>query len=83
MPIEDVGQKDIIPIDKIHIKGVKKIVLNENQVKRYKNGLTITKEYLRDFEISEKNLYKIYDKDENLISIGNFVDEKLKNVIMI
>ena len=83
VPIEDVGQKDIIPIDKIHIKGVKKIVLNDNQVKRYKNGLTITKEYIRDFVKSEKNLYKIYDKDENLISIGNFVDEKLKNVIMI
>jgi len=57
--------------------------LDEYQLKRYKNGLRVTKEYIRNFKESEKNIYKIYDEDENLISIGNFVDEKLKNMLMI
>ena len=83
VPIEDIGEKDILPIDKIEIKGSRNIVLDEYQLKRYKNGLRVTKEYIRNFKESEKNIYKIYDEDENLISIGNFVDEKLKNMLMI
>ena len=82
-PIEDIEEKDILPIDKIDIKGSKNIVLDEYQLKRYKNGLRVTKEYIRNFKESEKNIYKIYDEDKNLISIGNFVDDKLKNMLMI
>ena len=81
--IEDIGEKDILPIDKIEIKGSRNIVLDEYQLKRYKNGLRVTKEYIKNFTESEKNIYKIYDEDENLISIGNFVDDKLKNMLMI
>ena len=83
VPIEDIEEKDILPIDKIDIKGSKNIVLDEYQLKRYKNGLRVTKEYIKNFTESEKNIYKIYDEDENLISIGNFVDDKLKNMLMI
>ena len=38
---------------------------------------------IKNFTESEKNIYKIYDEDANLISIGNFVDDKLKNMLMI
>ncbi len=83
VPIEDIGEEDILPIDKIEIRGSKNIVLDDYQLKRYKNGLRVTKEYIRNFVESEKNIYKIYEESGSLISIGNFVDDRLKNMVMI
>ena len=81
--IGDVEENDIIPIDEINIECVKNIILDEKQLTRYINGLLVTPEYIKKFEYSTKNIYKIYNEDRKLISIGQLVENRLKNMIMI
>ena len=81
--IDDVEENDIIPIDEINIEGVKNIILDDKQLTRYINGLLVTPEYIKNFEYSTKNIYKIYNEDRKLISIGQLVENRLKNMIMI
>lgn len=80
--IDDISEDDIIKVKDIVIDGCEDIILNDNQIYRYINGLKMTSEYIKNFKYSSKNLYKIYDKNDNLISIASLKNEQLKNIAM-
>lgn len=80
--IDDISEKDIIPVDRIYIDGCEDIILDDKQVYRFVNGLKITSSYIKDFKTSSKNIYKVYDINQKLISIASLQDEQLKNIAM-
>ncbi|MGP1411199.1 MAG: tRNA pseudouridine(55) synthase TruB [Peptoanaerobacter stomatis] len=81
--LSDIDEKDLISMDDIYIDGIKNIILDEKQLYRFINGLDLNPQYIKNFEYSNKNIYKIYDEKNKLISIANIQDNKIKNIAML
>ena len=81
--LSDIDEKDLISMDDIYIEGIKNIILDEKQLYRFINGLDLNPQYIKNFEYSNKNIYKIYDEKNKLISIANIQDNKIKNIAML
>lgn len=63
--LSDIDEKDLISMDDIYIDGIKNIILDEKQLYRFINGLDLNPQYIKNFEYSNKNIYKIYDEKIN------------------
>ncbi|EHL13084.1 hypothetical protein HMPREF9629_00384 [Peptoanaerobacter stomatis] len=81
--LSDIDEKDLISMDDIYIDGIKNIILDEKQLYRFINGLDLNPQYIKNFEYSNKNIYKIYDEKNKLVSIANVQDNKIKNIAML
>ena len=81
--LSDIDEKDLISMDDVYIEGIKNIILDEKQLYRFINGLDLNPQYIKNFEYSNKNIYKIYDEKNKLISIANIQDNKIKNIAML
>ncbi|MGP1597384.1 tRNA pseudouridine(55) synthase TruB [Peptoanaerobacter stomatis] len=81
--LSDIDEKDLISMDDIYIDGIKNIILDEKQLYRFINGLDLNPQYIKNFEYSNKNIYKIYDEKNKLVSIANIQDNKIKNIAML
>ncbi len=68
--------KNIISIEKFFKKN-EKVVLNDNELKLFLNGVMITK------KCQDEDIVRVYDNDEHFIGIGTFINGKIKRKIIL
>lgn len=81
--IDEITKEDIISLEELNINDAKKVILDDYMLKRFVNGLKVTVTYLKKFDYSKSEYYKVYDSKNNLVSIAQLVDGDLKNKVFL